>query len=236
LSEQPDIDKKRIGLMGHSEGGVIAPLAAAKSKKVAYVVLLAAPGLVGKDVIAAQAAAIARAAGAGGEDVAAAQKQREQLWKMIKAEKDPDKLRADIEAFLIEDLRRMAGDADVDDGSIEQAARFEAERSASRWFRDFLFRDPAKPLRKVKVPVLAVTGSKDLQVDAEANLPAIEKTLRKAGNKDVTTKALPGLNHLLQQAETGLPGEYASIEQTVDPGALGLVTSWIRAHTGLEAD
>ena len=233
LAAQPGIDKKRIGLMGHSEGGIIAPLAASKSKQVAFIVLLSAPGLRGRDIITEQAADIARAAGASDADIARAQQQRETLFEMVEAGGPEDELREKIEAFLTKDLREMAGDGQIDDATIQEAARAEAARSATRWFRDFLDRDPAAALRKVKVPVLAVWGAKDLQVDAAKNAAVVENALEKARDRDVTMKTLPGLDHLLQKSATGLPGEYATIPQTVDPAVLDLVTTWIRGHTGL---
>jgi hypothetical protein len=102
------------------------------------------------------------------------------------------------------------------------------------WFRFFLSFDPADVLRRVRVPVLAINGEKDLQVPAKSNLAAIEQALREGGNQDVTTVELAGLNHLFQTAESGSPSEYSTIEETMAPEALETISGWIRRATGLE--
>jgi fermentation-respiration switch protein FrsA (DUF1100 family) len=103
-----------------------------------------------------------------------------------------------------------------------------AEQAGSRWFRFFLSYDPIPALRQVKCPVLAINGSKDHQVPAKADLDAIRDAL--AGNSDVETAELPGLNHLFQTAMTGAPLEYGEIEETIAPSALDLISSWIERH------
>jgi fermentation-respiration switch protein FrsA (DUF1100 family) len=95
------------------------------------------------------------------------------------------------------------------------------------WMTFFIKYDPAPALEKVKCPVLALNGEKDIQVPADVNLKAIENALKKGGNQNVTTKELPGLNHMFQECETGLPGEYSEIEQTFSPTALSEITNWI---------
>ena len=103
------------------------------------------------------------------------------------------------------------------------------------WQRFFLNYDPRPALRKVACPVLALNGEKDLQVPPKQNLPEIEKAVRAGGNKNVTVKELPGLNHLFQRCQTGSPGEYAQIEETIAPEALDVMTSWLREVNGLDA-
>ncbi len=95
------------------------------------------------------------------------------------------------------------------------------------WFRAFLVFDPAVAIEKVHCPVLALTGEKDLQADPKQNLPPIAAALKKAGNKDVTTRELPGLNHLFQHCETGSPTEYGRIEETFAPEAMAMIADWI---------
>jgi fermentation-respiration switch protein FrsA (DUF1100 family) len=97
----------------------------------------------------------------------------------------------------------------------------------SPWFRYLISYDPATALRKVKCPVLAINGEKDLQVPPKQNLPAIRKALEQAGNQHFEIDELPGLNHLFQTAQTGAPTEYAEIEETISPVALEKIASWI---------
>jgi hypothetical protein len=98
----------------------------------------------------------------------------------------------------------------------------------SPWMLNFIKYNPALMLDKVKCPVLAINGDKDLQVSSKVNLPAIENALKKGGNKNYTIKELPGLNHLFQECKTGLPQEYSTIEQTISPLALETMTNWIK--------
>ena len=95
------------------------------------------------------------------------------------------------------------------------------------WFRYFIMTNPATFWKKVGCPVLALNGEKDLQVSANENLPAIEKALKSSGNKSVKTVKLPGLNHLFQHCDKGLPAEYGQIEETFSPEALKIITDWI---------
>jgi len=110
-------------------------------------------------------------------------------------------------------------------------AEAQLDQVLSPWFRDFLTHDPRPTLAKVTVPVLALAGSLDLQVPAEENISALRATLEAAGHRDHTLLVLPGLNHLFQEATTGLPSEYATIEQTFAPEALATISDWVVAHT-----
>ena len=104
------------------------------------------------------------------------------------------------------------------------------------WLKTFLTLEPSEYLTKVKSPVLALNGSLDLQVSSTVNLAAIEKALKSGGNKDVTVQSLEGLNHLFQQAQTGLVSEYETIEETFNPKALDVMTDWILSKTKANAD
>lgn len=218
LKTRSGIDARKIGFAGHSEGGMIAPMVAARRSDVAFIVLLAGPGVSGADVILEQGQALAKAAGATQEQLAAA---REAQLKFTQAVKEtPDN------AELEKKLRVML--------ASQPNADVEIRRVLTPWFRYFLTYDPAPTLTKVKCPVLALNGEKDLQVIPDQNLPVIKAALEKAGNKDVTIVRLPGLNHLFQTAMTGGVNEYAQIEETINPTALDVVSTWIRKHTGLE--
>ena len=214
LKTRAEADPRRIGLIGHSEGGTVAPMLAAGDPGVRFIVLMAGPGVPGDQIIVEQGRLIEEAAGATKEKAAQdADKQRE-LFALVEKEKD--------DAVLGKELReKLAGR--VPDAQIDVAI----QQLTSPWMRYTLTYDPATALRKVACPVLALNGEKDLQVSAAQNLPAIKKALEEGGNKQIEIDELPGLNHLFQTAKTGSPTEYAQIEETISPVALDKVASWI---------
>lgn len=233
LAHQPEIARDRIGLLGHSEGGIIAPLVASGSSEVAFIVLLAGSGVPGSDLLPAQIAAIARA---GGAPEATVQKQlalERQVLDLVGAENNPAVLR-DLLRPLIRGGFEMLTPAEKAElgGNVDGAVENELKATLSPWFRYFVKYDPRPALRHVRVPVLALGGGKDLQVPAAQNLPEIARALKEAGDKDVTVRQMPGLNHLFQHAATGSPAEYGSIEETMDPEVLDLITEWILTRFG----
>ena len=201
--------KSRIGLIGHSEGGLIAPMVALRSKDVAFEVLLAGPGVTGEQILYEQAATLAQTQGASPEQVAEARTQQERIYGVLKSE-------ADV-AVMRDRIRAMSGDAS-------------AQALTSPWFRFFLTYDPATALGAVKIPTLALNGEKDVQVPFKQNLPAIEAALKAGGNSDGTCRSFPNLNHLFQTSKTGLPSEYALIEETMAPVVLEVIADWILAR------
>jgi len=216
LSRHAGIDKKQIGLIGHSEGGIIAPVVASRQLDVAFIVLLGGTGVAGKRILLSQVAEIARVNGISKRAIARALRMSRRIYSII--ESQPDNQEA---AALI---RSVAGTQEKD--------RLEAEIPllTSNWFRSFLAHDPAPVLARVKCPVLGLFGSKDLQVVPALNLPAIAKALGRAGNEDITLRVFPGINHLFQSCRTGSPGEYAAIEETIAPIVLSEIASWIKQH------
>lgn len=230
LAARPDIDHRAIGLIGHSEGGLVAPKAAARSRDVAFVVLLEAPGVPLRRVLAEQSALILRAGGAGEEAVAAAAETQKRCFAVLDREQDPAKARAAIVEVLWSGVPGRDTLSSDERKAMQTAFAGEAARLTSPWLRDLLDYDPATALARVRCPVLAVGGGKDLQVPAKENLAAIAAALKSGGNRDVTVEELPGLNHLLQPAGTGAPSEYATIETTIAPEALRLIGDWVLAH------
>jgi len=214
LKTRPEVDQHKIGLIGHSEGGLIAPMIAARNKDVAFIVMMAGTGVPGDQILPAQSEAIEVASGKSPEEAAKdAAKEREML-RLVVTEKN--------EAALEKELReKMTGD--VPDAQIGAAIT----QITSTWFRYFLTYDPAAALRKVTCPVLAINGSLDKQVLPSQNLPPIRKALEEAGNKHFEIDELPGLNHLFQAATTGAISEYAEIEETMSPVALEKMGNWI---------
>lgn len=218
LKSRKDIDSKKIGLIGHSEGGMIAPMVASQVKDLAFAVLMAGPGLPGDKVHRRQVEDIMRLNGSNESDISKQSALLDKIYAVIKANKDaPFTSMVDKLKIIIKE-----------DGAVkEDASLAMAETMSTPWFRYFIAFDPAAYLQKVKCPVLAISGSKDIQVAGKENLKAIESSLRAGGNTNVTTKEIPGLNHLFQTATTGGPIEYAKIEETFSPGALKIMGDWL---------
>ncbi len=223
LRKRPDIDPRRVGLIGHSEGGLVAPKVAAKDPKLAFIVLMAGPGVPLSEVLRAQRRALSPAMGATQEQIRRSEALTDHVNAAIRGAKDD----ADAEARALKVIKAEAGDVIKTPAQQEAAAK----QLTSGWMRALVDYDPAPTLAKVKCPILALNGSKDGQVPPEQNLPAIRKAT--AANRDVTIVELPNLNHLFQTAKTGAVGEYADIEETVAPVALDTMSDWIRRHTGL---
>jgi len=223
LKTRPEVDPHRIGLIGHSEGGIIAPMVAARNRDVAFIVLLAGTGLPGYEVVVDQVRSMYEAEGISGKQLADLTARHREIVEIFRSEKD--------EAVVAQKIReRMAGK--LSDAEINVAIA----RTQGPWARYFIEYDPAPALRRVTCPVLALIGGKDTQVPPALNLPPIRAALRAGGNKGFQVAELPGLNHLFQSAKTGAPGEYGLIEETMSPMALDRVSSWITAHESSSTD
>ncbi len=212
LKTRKDIDPRHIGLIGHSEGGMIVPMVAVGDPSVAYIVMMAGPGVNGADVWIEQLRLILKAANVPDDTIAKALTVRRAMVDIVLAQKDPAAAAVKLRALL-------AGS-----GTPAQVDALIATVNTA-WFRDFFAYDPQPMLRKVMCPVLALDGSKDLQVSAEQNLPAIRTAL--ADNPNAQIIEMPNLNHLFQTATTGGIAEYAQIEETIAPVALDTMTDWI---------
>jgi pimeloyl-ACP methyl ester carboxylesterase len=229
LKTMPEVDPARIGVIGHSEGGIIGPMAAARSRDVSFVVMLAGTGLKGRDILTMQSEAIYRAAGGKEELIRSATEEHRRLMDLLEKDAPPEEVRASMRSLTKVQIE-MSGAGGLPDEQLEAAITQQLVALQTPWFRSFLLLDPREALRKVTVPVLALNGSLDVQVPAKANLAEIEKALGEAGNTHVTVREMPGLNHLFQTAGTGGPDEYAQIEETFSPGALDVMTEWLRAN------
>ncbi|HEU0179790.1 MAG TPA: alpha/beta fold hydrolase [Blastocatellia bacterium] len=228
LKSHKGVNPKQIGLIGHSEGGLIAPMVAAQSNDVAFIVMLAGPGLPGEEILHLQSELILKASGANAETMARQRASQEMVFTLLKQEKD----NAVLEKKLREEFdKRIASASEAEKGKAKQAAEAQIKQALTPWFRYFLTYDPRPALDNVKCPVLALNGENDLQVPATENLREIEATLKAAGNKDVTIMRLPKLNHLFQTSKTGSPSEYGKIEETFAPSALNIIGDWILKHT-----
>jgi len=231
LRTREDIDPKRIGLLGHSEGGVIAPIVANQVPAVAFVVLMAGTGLPGDSVLMLQVQLVAKAEGAPDSTLEEIAKVERTLLDIILAEPDTAIAAARLRPLLKQTMAEMSPSDSLAGTAVDQAVEQQLKQVLSPWFRYFLTYDPRPALVKLKQPVLAIVGERDVQVAPKEHLRAIEAALKAGGNKDFTVKELPDLNHLLQTAMTGGVSEYTKIEETISPSALKVMGDWILAHT-----
>lgn len=233
LKKRPDIDPQRIGLLGHSEGALIAPMVAADTEDVAFLVLLAPPGLVGEDLLYDQARRISEARGDTPEAVEHGRKLQESVFKVVKAQPDNMLATEELRGVLTAGVAELPEETQAElAGALDSFIDGQIRAVIVPWFRYFLTYDPAPALAKVKCPVLALYGGKDLQVSPEANRGPVEAALTEAGNADHTVKTFDALNHMFQTATTGLPDEYAKIQETMAPEVLQLMGDWIVERFG----
>lgn len=215
LRGRKDIAGDRVGLLGHSEGGLIAPMVAAKDPKIAFLVLLAAPGVDGARLLMSQGAALEAAMGAPDAYRQASDARRRTWYDIVQSEPDDAKARTKLNAVLTE--QKMPVDI-----------REQVLALTQPWWRFLLASRPEGYLKDVHAPVLALGGAKDLQVPAAENLAAIKAAL--PAGTDLTVQELPRLNHLFQTTDTGLPNEYGKLEETFAPSALSTLVDWTVAH------
>jgi uncharacterized protein len=234
LKARPDIDPKRIGLVGHSEGGVVAPLAAVKQPQdIAFIVLLAGVGVPMEQLLIRQGTDIARAMGASEDQIAKSAAIQQQIFPLLKAATNSVEAQKVVREVTAKALAEFTPDQRRSMGLSDDMLESQSQMVATPWFRNLLAYDPRPTLRQVKCPVLAINGEKDLQVAAKENLKAIREALEAGGNHKVKTVELPGLNHLFQTCTTGAISEYGQIDETFSPAALKVISDWIRQQAGL---
>jgi pimeloyl-ACP methyl ester carboxylesterase len=215
LQSRREVDQRRLGLIGHSEGGLIAPMVAIRNKAVRFIVLMAGPGVPGNEIIIEQVRLITIASGGPPASAEQNASQQRAILDMVKQERDLPTL----ERELHDKLAGLGMPSAQIDGQVKGLT--------SPWYRFFIAYDPAPALAKVTCPVLAINGEKDLQVPPAQNLPAIRRAL--ASNPAALVEEIPGVNHLFQTATTGSPTEYATIEETIAPVVLDKISNWILA-------
>lgn len=225
LAAHPRVDPARIGLIGHSEGGIIAPMAAVRCDSVAFIVLLAGTGVPGDEILHRQVELMSRAQGVPEASLAIMLEAQRRLMELIRTDAADEAVREQLRIST-----RAMGGPGLDEDVLESQVETEFARVTSPWFRFFVLHDPRPVLARVTVPVLALCGSKDLQVESAQSLPEIDRALAEGGNPDVTVWELPGLNHLFQTAGTGSIAEYWGIEETFAPAALEAVSDWVSAR------
>jgi pimeloyl-ACP methyl ester carboxylesterase len=227
LKTRKEIQKDKIGLIGHSDGAMIAPMVAARSSDVSFIVLLAGPGVEGAKLLVNRQELIERKMGMPENEIKKSRAQAEQIIQIVVSAKDGETAKT----LLLEFSKRTY--EDIPDHVIprgmtkDQFISAQIEMFSSPWFKYFLTYDPQSNLQKVKCPVLALNGDKDVQVPSKENLEGIKNALNIGRNQNVTIREMPGLNHAFQESVTGMPEEYSTIEQTISPMALTAMSEWI---------
>jgi len=231
LQKRKEIDQKKIGLIGHSEGGIIAPMVANKSKNISFIIVLAGTGIPGDELLLLQQELIGRASGISEDDLKKSKITNKEVFEIVKNATNSDQMKKDITNYITKSIKSDPESKIPDGISESEFINMQVSQITNPWMQFFIKYNPALALEKVNCPVLALNGDKDLQVPSKVNLEAINKTLIKGGNKKVTIKELPNLNHLFQECKTGSPQEYSEIEQTFSPLALNEIVNWIQIHT-----
>jgi uncharacterized protein len=220
------INPLMIGLAGHSEGGMVAPMVASANNEVAFIVSIAGPGVKGEEILHRQNYDIGKVSGASEKDVQTGVETNRKLFAIVKKEKDNkvavEKMTAVFNKILVKEKL-----SPEDSAKAMKQLQSSTGTLTSSWFRYFLTLNPSAYWKKVKCPVLILNGAKDLQVAANVNPPAIEKALKSGKNNSYVTYIFPDLNHLFQHCKTGAPSEYGDIEETFSPEVLKIMSDWI---------
>jgi pimeloyl-ACP methyl ester carboxylesterase len=225
---RPDLSKLSIGLIGHSEGGMIAPMVASRNPAVKFICLLAAPGVPMIELGLQQQKDQLRMAGTAEKAMKASTSMLQNVFKTIVDNPGLSnaELKVKVDTILLGALSAFPPETFAKESKQDMANRITTQ-FLSTWYRYALSLKPADYLTKVKCPVLSINGTLDIQVENVTNLAGIKAALQTAGNKNHEEVALTGLNHLFQKAKTGNMNEYAEIEETFNPLALEKVSTWI---------
>jgi alpha-beta hydrolase superfamily lysophospholipase len=241
LANIEGIDAARLGIIGHSEGGLVAPMAVvnmdeqhatqpASAARPAFIVLMAGTGVNGDAILREQNKRILLATGLTEAQIAPAVAAHAAYLDAVKSGASAEVLRASAKKLVLAQIALGGTDpATIPAATLEVQVDAALAQVGSPWMKRFLVLDPAVSLRKVKCPVLVLNGTLDTQVDAVQNVPPIESALKVSG-APTTVKIMPGLNHLFQRAQTGAIDEYSKIEITIDPEVLDVIASWVLAQ------
>ena len=230
LKNRPETNQKKIGLIGHSEGGSVAPMVAVRTPDVSYLVFLGAQGMSFYDTLVMQDGTEAKAAGKTDEEVALIRSYSRGFYSIILEETEKAKIESRVKSLQdsLSDAEKKALNWPKLGGTLNPSWALDPGS------REMLKFDVCPTLRKVRCPLLALNGSKDSQVPSKENLSGIERELKAGGNKNFTIRELPGLNHLFQTCDTGATSEYLNIEETMSPLALNAISEWIGGQTGIK--
>ncbi len=228
LKKNNNIDTNNIGIIGHSEGGMIAPIVASRNKSVKFIVLLAGPGISGEKILLLQQVLISKAEGENEKQIEMNQNLNKKIYKVLKKEKDNTKASKKLRKIYEEFIEKFEPEQKV---ALASEKDVMIQHVTTDWFRNFLTFEPGNYLKKTKCAVLALNGEKDLQVPADINLNAIEKHLKIAGNNNYVIKKYPNLYHLFQNTKTGALSEYGKLEETFSENVLEDIFKWIYTIT-----
>src|SRR5260370_13358523 len=212
MKSRKEVDAKRLGIIGHSEGGILASLVAARSQDMHWLVLLATPATTGENTLLRQSELIARAGGLPEEQIARSLEFDRRAYATVREEKNAVALEKKLDVLV---QQSGLGEA-MPPAALQVQIRF----MTSPWFRQFLDYDPEPLLEKLQCPVLALSGDRDLQVDSAENVPLMRKASEASENKDFTVVEVAGVNHLFQTAQSGSPPLSGPIEETIAPEVL----------------
>ena len=228
LQKRKEVRKDKIGLVGHSEGGLIAPMvAAAQPDDIGFIVLLAGPGIASSDLLLEQIELIATSQGMGAEKLKEELAITKGAYDIMQQKNELAVETKLLEAYFAKAFSGLTEEELAKVGSQEKLTQQQISALQSPWFRYFITYNPRENLMNTRCPVFAINGSKDLQVAPKSNLKGIREALEASGNKQYDILEIEGLNHLFQTSETGNPSEYGSIEETFNPEALDLISGWI---------
>ena len=216
LRKQKYIDASRVGILGHSEGGVINFMVSARRPEVAFLVSLAGPAVNGIELLNAQQAALLRAQGMSEEMIQFSGNANAQLFDVVEASNS----REEADSLLRQLVKGWGYNEELTEQTVSQLTM--------PWMYYFLKYDPTEAIVKTNCPALLLNGSKDVQVVASQNLPAYEKIIANYGKTNLTLRELPDLNHLFQHCETGSPNEYFTIDETISPEVLEMVVGFVK--------
>ena len=228
LRSRKEINTKNIGIIGHSEGGIIAPMIAATDKNIAFLVLLAGSGVPGDELLVDQNYQVGKLSGMSEEALAEAKVTNQTIYDIVKANADAAELKKAMTAFFQASVDKIPEASRPSKEELDKMLQQEYAAISSPWLRYFLTYNPKPNLKKVKVPVLVLNGEKDIQVSADLNTQAIANALKEGGNKNVKVQIFSGLNHLFQHCTTCQIDEYSKIEETFAPEVLKTITDWIQ--------
>jgi uncharacterized protein (TIGR03067 family) len=236
LKTRPEIDPKRIGLLGHSEGGLVGPLVASISPDVAFLVLLGGPAVPGADLALIQTPLYQRTFGATERQIAFNVAMQKLLIAALNEEGDDAAAAEKVRHTIDKEFERVP--AEDRPALAHMKADFQQQMTAEAlpWHRFFLRHDPRPVLAKIRCPVLALYGEKDVQVPPDPNALEAEKALRRGGNKDVTVKTVARANHLFQMCTFGSIHEYCALPQTMAPEVLNQIADWVRQKAGAKGE
>ena len=231
LKSRSDVDSSRTGIIGHSEGGVVAPMAAAMFPGVNFIVMLAGLGVPGDELMLMQYRAVMESESAPESKIEKQLIFNRELFEIVKSETDSAKFFAAADDLIAEFQKVLTPEEKEIPDFKPETLRNMLKIVNTKWFRYFINTDPKEYLAKVRAPVLALNGTKDIQVPYRENLAAIEKSLKAAGNKNYKTVPLEGLNHLFQKCGKCSIEEYGKLEETFNEAALKEISGWMAGIT-----